>query len=164
MRQAVAAFLRHLDRERNASLHTVRAYAEDLKQFRAHLRATLGREACPRDVDHLLIRSFLAHLHERGLKKATAARKLASLRTFFRFLCREGVVERNPARVLRSPRTERRIPPHLEESEVVTLLQAGDQTDASLRAQAILELLYASGIRCAELVGLDLGEVDLGAR
>jgi integrase/recombinase XerC len=73
-------------------------------------------------------------------------------------------MERNPARPLRSPRTERRIPTHLEEAEVATLLRGSDPTDAGLRAQAILELLYASGIRCAELVGLDVGEVDLPAR
>jgi integrase/recombinase XerC len=164
MKQAVSAFLRHLDRERNVSPHTIRAYGEDLKQFRRHLREALRREARPADVDHLLIRSFLARLHERGLKKATAARKLASLRTFFRFLCREGIVERNPARPLLSPRTERRIPPHLEEAEVATLLDVPGETDAALRARAILELLYATGIRCAELVGLDLTEVDLDAR
>jgi integrase/recombinase XerC len=164
MQRAVAAFLRHLDRERNASPHTVRAYGEDLKQFRSHLRAALGREARPRDVDHLLIRSFLAHLHERGVKKATAARKLASLRTFFRFLCREGTVERNPARALLSPRTERRIPTHLEEAEVAAFLDMPGGTDGALRNHAILELLYATGIRCAELVGLDLSEVDLDAR
>jgi integrase/recombinase XerC len=164
MQRAVAAFLRHLDRERNVSPHTVRAYGEDLKQFRSHLRTALGREARPRDVDHLLIRSFLAHLHERGVKKATAARKLASLRTFFRFLCREGTVERNPARALLSPRTERRIPTHLEEAEVATFLDLPGGTDGALRNRAILELLYATGIRCAELVGLDLSEVDLDAR
>ncbi|HXB56935.1 MAG TPA: tyrosine recombinase XerC [Vicinamibacteria bacterium] len=164
MQRAVAAFLRHLEDERNASPHTVRAYGEDLKQFRAHLRAAVGREAHPRDVDHLLIRSFLAHLHERGVKKATAARKLASLRTFFRFLCREGTVERNPARALLSPRTERRIPAHLEEAEVAAFLDLPGVTDGALRNRAILELLYATGIRCAELVGLDLGEVDLDAR
>jgi integrase/recombinase XerC len=164
MQRAVAAFLRHLDRERNVSPHTVRAYGEDLKQFRSHLRTALGREARPREVDHLLIRSFLAHLHERGVKKATAARKLASLRTFFRFLCREGTVERNPARALLSPRTERRIPTHLEEAEVATFLDLPGGTDGALRNRAILELLYATGIRCAELVGLDLSEVDLDAR
>jgi len=97
MRDAVAAFLLHLDRERNASPHTQRAYAQDLHQFREHLREELGREGRPKDVDHLLIRSFLARLHRQGLKKVSAARKLASLRTFFRFLCRQGALERNPA-------------------------------------------------------------------
>jgi integrase/recombinase XerC len=164
MKLAVSAFLRHLDRERNASPHTIRAYGEDLEQFRAHLTEELGREARPLDVDHLLIRAFLARLHRRGLKKVSAARKLASLRTFFRYLCREGILERNPARALLSPRMERRIPAHLEESEMATLLEVPGQDAAGVRARAILELLYATGIRCSELVGLDVSEVDLDGR
>lgn len=118
----------------------------------------------PADVDRLLIRSFLARLHRAGLKKSSAARKLASLRTFFRYLCREGVLARNPARALLSPRVERRIPAHLEETEIDRFLDAPGDGDAALRARAILELLYATGIRCAELVGLDAAEVDLQAR
>jgi len=164
MQQAVAAFLRHLDRERNASVHTVRAYGEDLEQFRAYVEGTLGRAARPAEVDHLLIRGFLAHLHGRGLKKVSAARKLASLRTFFRFLCREGLLDKNPARALLSPRLERRIPTHLDEGEVAALLDVPGDGDAALRARAVLELLYATGIRCSELVGLDLPDVDMGAR
>ena len=115
-------------------------------------------------MDHLLIRGFLAHLHGRGLKKVSAARKLASLRTFFRFLCREGVLDKNPARALLSPRLERRIPTHLDEGEVAALLDVPGDGDAALRARAVLETLYATGIRCSELVGLDLPDVDLGAR
>jgi len=164
MKQAVAAFLRHLDRERNASVHTVRAYGEDLEQFRAYLECMLGRAAGPAEVDHLLIRGFLADLHERGLKKVSSARKLATLRTFFRFLCREGVLDKNPARALLSPRLERRIPTHLDEGQVNALLDVPGSGDAALRARAILELLYATGIRCSELVGLDLPDVDLPSR
>ncbi len=134
MQQAVAAFLRHLDLERNASPHTVRAYGEDLEQFRVFLERTLGRAARAAEVDHLLIRGFLAHLHGRGLKKVSAARKLASLRTFFRFLCREGVLDQNPARALLSPRLERRIPSHLDEGEVAALLDVPGDGDAALRA------------------------------
>jgi integrase/recombinase XerC len=160
----IAAFLRHLDRERNASTHTIRAYGEDLEQFARHARAELGREARPRDVDHLLIRSFLALLHRQGLKTASAARKLAALRTFFRYLCREGVLARNPARALLSPRLEKRVPTHLDERDVELLLDMPGEGDAAVRGRAILELLYATGIRCSELVGLDLGEVDRNAR
>lgn len=160
----VAAFLRHLDRERNASPHTVKAYGEDLHQFTAYLDGELGRPARPVDVDHLLIRGFLADLHRRGLQKSSAARKLASVRTFFRYLCREGVLDRNPARALLSPRRERRIPSHLEEAEIESFLDVPGGTTAALRGRAILELLYGTGIRCAELVGLDVGEVDLDAR
>ena len=164
MKKAVAAFRRYLDRERNASPHTVKAYGEDVEQFASHLREELGREPRPADVDHLLIRSFLARLHRGGLKKTSSARKLASLRTFFRYLCREGVLSRNPARALLSPRVERRIPSHLNEGEVDHLLDVPGDGAAASRARAILELLYATGIRCAELVGLDLAEVDLDAR
>jgi integrase/recombinase XerC len=164
VREEIAAFVRHLDRERNASVHTRRAYRKDLEQFDAHAKAQLGRAAAPGDVDHLLIRSFLARLHEKGLKKTSAARKLAALRTFFRYLCREGLLEKNPARALLSPRTERRIPVHLDESEVQALLDVPGEGLAPARARAILELLYGTGIRCGELVGLDLEDVDMDAR
>src|SRR5262245_47714323 len=164
MEEAVAAFLHYLDREKNASPHTVRAYGDDLAQFRRHLRDELGREPGPKDVDHLVIRSFLARLHTNGVKKVSASRKLASLRAFFRFLCREGVLDKNPARLLRSPRLERRIPGRLEETEVASLLEVPGDGDAPLRARALFELLYATGIRCSELVGLDLSEVDFEAR
>jgi len=164
VRAAIRAFGRHLERERNASPNTIRAYGEDLAQFADHLRAALGREARPEDVDHLLIRGFLAELHRRGLRKVSSARKLAALRTFFRFLCREGRLESNPARALLSPRLERRIPSPLDEGQVAALLDVPGADAAAARARAILELLYATGIRCAEAVGLDRGEVDLEAR
>jgi integrase/recombinase XerC len=164
MTREVAAFLRYLDRERNASAHTIRAYAADLEQFQAHLAEEMGRPGKLADVDHLVIRAFLARLHRAGLKKVSAARKLATLRTFFRFLCREGILERNPARALLSPRTDRKIPAHLEENEIAALIEVPGEADSARRARAILELLYATGIRCAELVGLDLPDVDLGAR
>ena len=164
MQRSVVAFLRHLALERNASPHTVRAYAEDMRQFVAHLEAELGHVPKPAEVDHLLIRAFLARLHESGQKKVTAARKLATLRTFFRYLCREGRLNRNPARALLSPRTERRIPVHLEEAEVAGLLDVPGQDVVSVRARALLELLYATGLRCAELVSLDVPEVDLQSR
>jgi integrase/recombinase XerC len=162
--KALAAFRRHLEHERNASPHTVRAYGDDIAQFIVHLRGELGREPRPRDVDHLLIRGFLARLHREGLKKSSAARKLASLRTFFRYLCREGILESNPARALLSPRLERRIPAHLAETDAARLVEVEGEEDADVRARAILELLYGTGIRCGELVGLDLPEVDFEGR
>ena len=164
MQAEITAFLRHLDRERNASPHTVRAYGEDLGQFQRHVRAELGHEGRPSDVDHLLIRAFLARLHRQGLKTSSAARKLATLRTFFRYLCREGVLERNPARALLSPRLEKRIPTHLDERDVALLIEMPGIGAPAVRGRAILELLYATGIRCAELVGLDMAEIDLSAR
>jgi integrase/recombinase XerC len=164
MRTAVDRFLLHLDRERNASAHTIRAYGQDIAQFADHLRSQVGREPRPEDADHLSVRGFLAALHAGGIRRVSAARKLASLRTFFRYLCREGILERNPAAAILSPRLERRIPGHLDEAEAAALLDVPGADDASLRARALLELLYATGIRCAELVGLDLSEVDLDAR
>ena len=157
-------FLLHLDRERNASAHTIRAYGQDIAQFADHLRGQVGRDPRPEDADHLAVRGFLAALHAGGTRRVSAARKLASLRTFFRYLCREGILERNPAAAILSPRLERRIPGHLDEGEAAALLDVPGADDASLRARALLELLYATGIRCAELVGLDLSEVDLDAR
>jgi integrase/recombinase XerC len=159
---AVAAFLRHLDRERNASPHTIRAYGEDLAQFRGYLREELRREPRPRDVDHLLIRGFLARLHRAGTSRTSAARKLATLRTFFRYLAREGIVKRNPAGPLASPRLERRLPTRLSEADVEAILDVPGEGDSALRARAILELLYGTGIRCGELVGLDLDALDMG--
>jgi integrase/recombinase XerC len=164
VQHAVDAFLRHLADERNASPHTCRAYARDLAQFQEHLAAELGKDPHPRDVDHLLIRSFLARLHRQGLKKVSAARKLATLRTFFRYLTREGLLERSPAQALLSPRLERKIPLPLEEAEVVSLVEVPGDHRAAFRARAILELLYATGLRCAELVGLDVGALDLEER
>jgi integrase/recombinase XerC len=160
----IAAFLRHLDRERNASPHTVRAYGEDLAQFARHVRAELGRDGRPRDVDHLLIRAFLARLHRQGVKPVSAARKLATLRTFFRYLCREGMLDRNPARSLLSPRLEKRVPTYLDERDVALLVEMPGEGAAAVRGRAILELLYATGIRCSELVGLDVSEIDRSAR
>jgi len=164
MRSSTAAFLRHLERERNASPNTIRAYGEDLGQFTDHLRRELGREPRPEDADHLAIRGFLAELHRRGLAKSSAARRLAALRTFFRYLCREGRLETNPARVLATPRREKRIPAVLDERQVQALLDLPGDGLPAVRGRAILELLYATGIRCAELVSLDVGEVDLDAR
>jgi integrase/recombinase XerC len=160
----VAAFLRHLDGERNASPQTVKAYGSDLRQLVQYARRVLGCEPRAEDADLLLLRGFLAHLHAEGLNRASAARKLAALRTFFRYLCREGVLETNPARPLQSPRLERRIPAYLDESELDGFLDVPGGTDAAVRARAVLELLYGTGIRCAELVGLDLDEVDLEGR
>jgi integrase/recombinase XerC len=160
----IGAFVRHLERERNASPHTARAYRQDLTQFALHARTTLGRPPRPADFDHLLVRSFLASLHERGLSKVSAARKLASLRTFFRFLCREGILTRNPARALLSPRVIRRLPVRLAEEDVARLLDIEPKSEADARTRAILELLYGAGLRCAELVGLDASDLDVEAR
>jgi integrase/recombinase XerC len=162
--EAIAAFLRYLDRERNASPHTQRAYRQDLVQFTSHARTELGHAVRATEVDHLLVRSFLAGLHRQGLSKVSAARKLASLRAFFRYLCREGIVERNPARALLSPRVARRIPTHLSEADVAQIVDFPTERESDWRTRAILELLYGAGLRCGELVALDLDDLDTTAR
>jgi integrase/recombinase XerC len=164
MRQARAAFLRHLQREQNASPHTLRAYGQDLRLFSVYLQNELGREPGPADADRWLIRSWLASLHGQGHRQTSTARRLASLRTFFRFLCREGLLETNPARALLAPRAERRLPAHLDEREVARLLEIHGDDLVSRRDRVILELLYATGMRCSELVGLDLGDIDRSGR
>ena len=164
MRAATEAFLRHLERERNASPRTLEAYGEDLAQFASFLAGELRRAPRPEDADHLLIRGYLAELPRRGLKKASSARKLAALRTFFRYLCREGRLVANPAKLLLSPRRERRIPSVLEEPQVERLLDMPGAGLPAVRGRAILELLYATGVRCAELVALDTAAVDLDGR
>jgi integrase/recombinase XerC len=164
MREASRAFLRHLERERNASPHTLRAYASDLAQFSSYLERELGRSPRPPDVDHLLVRGFLAELHQRGLRKSSSARTLAGLRSFFRYLCREGRLAANPARALQTPRQEKRIPAVLDEAQAAELLELPGAGPAAVRGRAILELLYGTGIRCAEAVALDVHEIDVGAR
>lgn len=164
LRQAVALFLRHLAEERNVSPHTLRAYSTDLRHFSVYMELLYGYRASPTEIDHLAIRSYLARLHQDGRSKTTSARKLATLRTFLRFLCREGVLDRNPARVILSPRVEKRIPLRLEEIDAAELVEITGTSVERLRSRAILELIYATGIRCSELVGLDLPDVDLEAR
>ncbi len=164
MKRSIARFVRHLESERNASPHTVRAYSSDLEGFTNHAATQLGHAPRPREIDRLALRSYLAHLHSRGLSKTSISRQLACLRTFFNFLCREGIVARNPARALLAPRTGRRLPPHLDETEVAQLVEIRVERPADARTKLILELLYATGIRCAELVGLDLSDIDQGAR
>ena len=164
MHASAAAFLRHLERERNASPHTLRAYGEDLAQFSRYLQRELGRPPKPADVDHLLVRGFLAELHQRGLRKSSSARTLAGLRSFFRYLCREGRLAANPARAIQTPRQDKRIPAVLDEAQAASLLDMPGDGAAALRGRAILELLYGTGIRCAEAVALDVHEVDLSAR
>jgi integrase/recombinase XerC len=159
----VAAFLRHLEAERNASPHTIRAYGSDLGQFSAFIGRSPG-SADVADIDHLVIRSFLSSLHQAGVSKTSAARKLATLRTFFRYLCREGVLTQNPARVLLSPRTEKRIPARMEEAQVGAIVEVEGDDLSALRSRAILELLYATGVRCSELVAIDVPELDLSGR
>jgi integrase/recombinase XerC len=168
LKVALDEFLDHLRLNENASLHTVRAYESDLSQFVAFLAERLGRrraDLTPTDFDHLHIREFLGDLHRRGNTRSSAARKLAALRTFGRYLRREGDIEGDPAALVGTPKREQRLPAHLGEAEMVKLLEIPDVSlPLGRRDRAILELFYASGLRLSELVGLDLEDVNLNGR
>ncbi len=162
--EAIESFLDDLTHRRGLSAHTVKNYRSDLVQFHTFVEETLDIKAW-RGVDVLAIRSFLAELHRTGITRASIARKLASLRTFFRYLTREGRVDKNPARLVATPRLDKKVPARLEQSEVVRLLDAPDASTAlGRRDRAMLELLYATGLRVGELVSLDLATLDLDNR
>ena len=168
MTEHLKAFLQFLRLNRNRSAHTVRAYESDLSQFLGHAAAGAGvrRSALTAsDLDRSALRSFLAHLHEAGQSRATAARKLAAARTFLRYLQRQGVIDSDPGALIATPKREVRMPAHLSEAEMDALVSAppGDGP-LGRRDRAILELFYASGLRLSELVGLDLDDVNVSAR
>jgi integrase/recombinase XerC len=152
-------FVRHLETERRASPHTLRAYAADLAQYAAFLRA---RGAAVVPSSPALVRAFVAEAAATA-GPASLGRKLSTLRSLYRFLVREGLSADNPARAVASPRRPKRLPEVLPEEEVAVLVEApaGSDDPLALRDRAFLELLYASGLRVSELTGLDLGDVDL---
>jgi integrase/recombinase XerC len=165
LRSDMRAFLQHLQFERNVSPHTLRNYASDLEQFKLHLFSIEKRDDFPvREIDRLTVREWMASLHANH-KKTSIARKLASLRTFFQFLVREGKLESNPAKLVATPKIERKLPSHLSMEDAVRFIETPDtQTDLGRRDRAILEFLYATGIRVSELVNIDLADVDLRDR
>jgi len=166
--QLRSQFLDHLRYERNVSAHTLRNYESDLQQFLDYLnpaeeKANGKKRAEPhvREIDHITIREWLATLHSDHKKKSSIARKLAALRTFFQFLVREGVLEANPAKLVATPRREKKLPVHLSVEDAVRFIETPDaDTDFGKRDRAILELLYATGVRVSELVQLDLRDID----
>lgn len=163
MTEEVAAFLRYLSIEKDASPNTIRGYRNDLAQFqRFAARAGVARAAA---VDERLVRAWLADLHGHGLDPASVARKLAAVRSWLRHAVRRGVLQRNPARLVRGPRQPRKLATFLPIDDTVMLLEArAPGGGGRARDRAIVELLYASGIRVSELVGLDLDDVDRAQR
>jgi len=158
-------FLEHLRYERNVSPHTLRNYSSDLEQFHEHIappKPDGTREQIPvKDIDHLTIREWMASLHADNKKKTSIARKLASLRTFFQFLVREGIQENNPAKLVATPKVERKLPNHLSMEDAVRFIESPDlENDLGRRDRAILEFLYATGMRVGELVSLNLKDID----
>ena len=158
-------FMKHLKYERNSSPHTLRNYESDLEQFYDYIAPPddngKRRSVNVRDIDHLTIREYMASLYEKKKKKSSIHRKVASLRTFFRYLCREGVMEMNPAKLVASPRVERTLPNHLTIEQMIRFIETPDtETLLGKRDRAMLELLYASGLRVSEMVGLNMTDID----
>jgi len=168
MKEQLESFLEYLALNENASDHTVRAYQSDLTQFLRFLAQQLQRprnDVVAQDIDRGRVREFLTELHKRGNSRASAARKLAAIRAFGRFLTREGVVDSDPAAFVGTPKREQRLPAHLGEGEMSQLLEMPDISHPlGRRDRAILELFYASGLRLSELVGLDVDDINLSSR
>lgn len=184
MKDALEKFLKHLLHERNASPHTLRNYESDLNQFWHYLSPTAGKDPALGRIDHRLLREYIAHLHDERLEKSSIARKLAAIRSFFKFCVREGLLKQNPARLVATPKLPKRIPSVLTAEEINNFLDSlargdlapteekdqphrhrpGAPDDESRlllkRDRAILELLYASGLRVSELTGLNLDDLD----
>jgi integrase/recombinase XerC len=169
VKQEIGNFLDHLTYERNVSANTVEAYRSDLDSFFSFLcndYLSMTFEMLePRQIDHLSVRAWLASQHRKKMSRASIARRLSALRTFFRFLIREGAMEMNPARGVATPKREKHLPAVLQPADVAVLLEQPDrETPLGRRDLAWLELLYAAGIRVGELVGIDLGDIELRSR
>jgi integrase/recombinase XerC len=155
--RATDDFLRHL-RERNASLHTIKAYTGDLDAFAAYIGPRNWKT-----IDHIAIRGFLSHLYDKGLSKTSVARALAAVRSLYRWLAQEGVVEQNPAKLVSTPRLPKKLPrvPTIEEMNAVLDAKMPDVASFPERDRLMFELLYGCGIRNSELVGIDLDDISL---
>ncbi len=168
MQTLTPEFLQHLELERNLSPHTLRAYTGDLERFLAFLVGYLGaapKDLVPEAVEPAAVRAFMAAMGRDGLSRRSRARALSTVRTLFAFACREGRLAANPAAGVRTPKQEKTLPRHLRPGEVEDLMESPDD-DGPLarRDRALLELLYATGLRVGELVSLDWGDIDLTGR
>jgi integrase/recombinase XerC len=157
--RAVTDFLRHL-RERNASPHTIKAYAGDLANFASYAGSRRWHE-----IDHIAIRGFLSRLYQKELSKTSVARSLAAVRSLYRWLAREGVVEQNPAKLVATPKLPKKLPrvPTIEEMNSVLDGQMPETAAFPERDRLMLELLYGCGIRNSELTGINLDDIRLSA-
>jgi integrase/recombinase XerC len=156
--KGIEHFLRYLHGERNASAHTFRAYRNELERFAKYA----GPEIRWRDIDHVFIRGFLGDLHSRGLSKVSVARALAAVRSLYKWLAREGVVQQNPAKLVATPRLPKKLPrvPTMEELNGVLNSEMPEGASFPERDRAIFELLYGCGLRNSELVGIELSDID----
>jgi integrase/recombinase XerC len=187
MKQAIGKYLQYLQSVRNSSPHTILNYGKDLGQFVAYLSPPGEQPPALPKITHLIIREFVCHLHEQGLEKSSIARKLAALRSFFKYCVREGMIKENPARLVPTPKLPKRVPSVLSAEEMNLFLnelagtgpaaggsqpvKAGTATSARektvgveglllRRDRALLELLYAAGLRVSELTGLNLEDME----
>jgi integrase/recombinase XerC len=169
-REEVQTFLRSLEAERQLSGHTVEAYSRDLRDLEDFLDGYYGSESWAwNEVDRLAVRAFLSHLTMESLSRRTIARKLSAVRSFFRFLHREGTVEANPARHVRAPKQGRALPGYLTQREMTQLFDlaakhAGSAGWRGARDRALMELLYSAGLRLSEVSALDVVDIDLAHR
>ncbi len=156
---ATDSFLRHL-RERNASVHTIKAYTGDLDAFAAYVGSRDWKA-----IDHIVIRRFLSHLYDKGLSKTSVARALAAVRSLYRWLAQEDVVEQNPAKLVSTPRLPKKLPrvPTIEEMNSVLDGKMPEVASFPERDRLMLELLYGCGIRNSELVGISMDDIHLSA-
>jgi len=162
MNVTLERFLRYLQTERNASDLTVKSYREDLQSLTDFLSAEDGTPSRVADVTTFDLRDYVAALQEAGYARASISRRLASSRSFFRYAQREGLVEANPAKPLRNPRPDRKLPHFLSTAELAKLLSAPSPTDTlGLRDRAILETMYSAGLRISETVAINDGDLDL---
>src|SRR3954465_7748160 len=168
--QLLTQFFEHLRYERNVSEHTLRNYMSDLLQFLDYIAPADAESGARREVDihqidHITIREWLSSLHAAQKKKTSVARKLAALRTFFQFPVPGGAVELNPAKLVSTPRKEKKLPVHLSIEDAIRFIETPDtETDFGKRDRAILELLYATGIRVGELVSINLRDIDFNQK
>ncbi len=163
MHSEIAQFLRYLDVERNASTLTIKSYREDLIDLADFLADQQGRGSLkPDDVTPRDLRGYVSALHDAGYARTSISRKLASLRSFYKFAQRQELATTNPAKPLRNPRGQRKLPHFLTSDEVERLLNAPPRDDVlGLRDRAILETMYSAGLRVSEVVGLNDGDIDL---
>jgi integrase/recombinase XerC len=156
MQRYAEKFLRYLEIEKNASRHTVLNYKADLARFALFLK-----DEDIESVDYLFIRRFLSELRKYNLSRASIARTLSALRSFFKFLVRENLIASNPVSGVSTPKKEKKLPNFLEEDEIAKLLEAPGKDAMGLRDRAILETLYSTGMRVSEIVGMDIDNCDL---
>ncbi len=161
---AIDGFLRYLKIERNASELTIKSYAEDFGSLQDYVRDRVGEVSTPAELQIAQLRGYVAYLHECDYARTTIARRLASLRSFFRYCQREGLVTSNPAKALRTPRVGRKLPHFLTIEQITQLLEAPPANEAEgLRDRALLETMYSAGLRVAELVGMNVENWDRDA-